>query len=163
MVLDLEPTLPCIAIRRRDLTPDPRQGVLDVEPPLHLVCRQMTTFKIVAFIVGGALVALAGLASSSHAQTKPENLPSDVTEFVGRRAACVEWSQKAFDPELTTQLDNIMTIMRSLRCEAITDDESLLRQRYASEPVVLAALKPTWVKVVKRLPVQIPPPANSDR
>jgi hypothetical protein len=123
----------------------------------------MTTFKIVAFVVGGALVALPGLASSAYAQTKSENLPSDVTEFVGRRAACVEWSQKAFDPELAAQLDNVMTIMRSLKCEAITNDESLLRQRYAGEPVILAALKPTWVKVVKRLPVQILPPANSDR
>ena len=75
----------------------------------------------------------------------------------------MEWSQKAFDPELATQLDNIMNIMRSLKCEAITNDENLLRQQYAGEPVILAALKPTWVKVVKRLPVQTPVPSNSDR
>ncbi|SRR6266404_414974 len=123
----------------------------------------MTTLKILEFVVGGLLVALAGFSPSAYAQTKPDSLPSDVTEFVGRRAACVEWSQKAFDPELATQLDNIMTIMRSLKCEAIANDESLLRQRYAGEPAILAALKPTWVKVVKRLPVQIPVPSNSDR
>jgi hypothetical protein len=123
----------------------------------------MTTFKITAFLVGGLLVALAGFAPPTYAQTKPESLPFDVTEFVGRRAACVEWSQKAFDPELATQLDNIMTIMRSLKCEAIANDEGALRQRYAGEPVILAALKPTWVKVVKRLPMQTPVPSNSDR
>lgn len=123
----------------------------------------MTTFKIFAFVIGGPLVALAGFAPCVYAQGTPQNLPSDVTEFVGRRAACVEWSQKAFDPELATQLDNIMNIMRSLKCEAVSNDESLLRQRYAGEPVILATLKPTWVKVVKRLPVQIPPPSNSDR
>jgi hypothetical protein len=121
----------------------------------------MTPFKIAAFVIGGPLVALAGFAPCAYAQSK--DLPSDVTEFVGRRAACVEWSQKAFDPEFAKQLDNIMTIMRSLKCEAITNDESLLRQRYAGEPVILAALKATWVKFVKRLPVQAPPPANSDR
>src|SRR3954449_8498070 len=97
----------------------PASGILAVELPLHLVCRQMTMFKTIAFIVGGLLIALAGFAPCVYAQGKPENLPSDVTEFVSRRAACVEWSQKAFDPELATQLDNIMNIMRSLKCEAI--------------------------------------------
>ena len=123
----------------------------------------MKTFNIAAFVLSGLLAALAGFAPRVYAQEKPANLPSDVIEFVGRRAACFEWSQKAFNPEVATQLGNIMNIMQSLKCGEIANDESLLRQRYAGEPIILATLKPTWVKIVKRLPVQTPVPPDPGR
>jgi multidrug resistance efflux pump len=75
----------------------------------------------------------------------------------------MEWSQKAFGPEGKTQLDNIMSMMESLKCGEIASDEKELRQKFAGNATILRALDTKWVKVVKRLPVRIAVPPDSDQ
>lgn len=123
----------------------------------------MIKFKNLIFPASAALVVVAGLTSGTRAQTPPADLPPDVIEFVGRRSSCLEWSIKAFDPERKAQLDSIMSIMRSLKCDEITHDENALRQKYAASAWILDALKATWTKIVKRLPVRIFVPQDSSR
>jgi hypothetical protein len=78
-------------------------------------------------------------------------------EFVGRRASCLDWSQKVTDRQHAAQVDSIVSIMLSLKCSDIVNDERALRQRYVSNPDVLSAIDDTWVKVVKRLPIRTAP------
>jgi hypothetical protein len=122
--------------------------------------RKMNSYKILLFAAG---VTIAASTGAIRAEESSENFPSDVIELVGRRAACAEWSRKAFDPTLATQAKGIMTVMQSLKCGDIADDERVLRQKYASDPIILAALKATWVKVVKRLPVRSFAPPELDQ
>ena len=93
----------------------------------------------------------------------PDDLSPDVREFIGRRSSCLEWSKKASDPERKTQLDDIMSLMRTLKCDEVANDEKALRQQYAGNPDILRALDATWVKVVKRLPVRIAVPPDPNR
>jgi hypothetical protein len=120
----------------------------------------MSAFKTFVFLGGVALVILAGLPPCTHAQESSAKLPPEVLGFLSRRGACLEWSQKATDPERAVQIDSIG---RSLKCSDIVNDERALRQRCASNPGILAALDATWVRVVKRLPVRIPVPSDLDR
>jgi hypothetical protein len=106
-------------------------------------------------LLAGVLV-LADLAPS-HAQIGPVKLPPEVMEFVGRRASCLDWSQKVTDRQHAAQVDSIVSIMRSLKCSDIANDERALRQRYVSNPDVLSAIDDTWVKVVKRVPIRTAP------
>jgi hypothetical protein len=113
------------------------------------------------------MLAAVALATSvvlprAHAQGSPE-LPPDVAGLIGRRAGCNEWSQKAFDPEWKSQIEGIMKVMQSLKCDDVADDERALRQKYAGNPKILASLRATWVKVVKRLPVRIAVPPDFGR
>ena len=93
----------------------------------------------------------------------PADLSPDVREFIGRRSDCLEWSKKASDPKRKTQLDDIMSLMRTLKCEEVANDEKSLRQQYAGNPDILRALDATWVKFVKRLPVRIAVPPDPNR
>jgi hypothetical protein len=93
----------------------------------------------------------------------PADFSPDVREFIGRRSSCLEWSKKASDPEHKTQLDDIMSLMRTLKCDEVANDEKALRQQYAGNRDILRALDATWVKVVKRLPVRIPVPPDPSR
>jgi hypothetical protein len=77
--------------------------------------------------------------------------------LISRRSACLEWSQKASDPERKKQLNDIAGILRTLKCGEVADEERALREKYAGNPDTIKALDATWVKVVKRLPVQIAP------
>jgi hypothetical protein len=120
----------------------------------------MNAHKILLFAAG---VTIAASARGIRAEENSKTFPSDVIEFVGRRAACMAWSQKAVDPALAAQAKSIMDVMQSLKCGEVANDEPALRQRYASDPVSLAALKATWVRVVTRLPVQIPAPSDLDQ
>jgi hypothetical protein len=122
----------------------------------------MNGFAVFWISASVALTVAAGSAGYANAQPRADTLPSEVVDLVNRRAACVEWSLKAFDPKLATQVDTIMDIQRSLKCEDIKDIEQSLKQKYASEPVILAALRARWVKIVKRLPVQVSVPPASD-
>ena len=101
-----------------------------------------------------AVAATVWFAPCGPATADGSSLPADAIEFVGRRASCIEWSQKATDPKQEAQVDNIM---RSLRCADIKGEEQALRTSYADDPSVIAALNATWTKIVKRIPVQSPP------
>jgi hypothetical protein len=83
--------------------------------------------------------------------------------LISRRAGCLEWSQKASDPERKAQLGDITSILRSLKCDEVANDEKVLRRQYAGNPDILRALDATWVKVVKRLPVRIAVPPDPNR
>jgi hypothetical protein len=104
-----------------------------------------------------------GTVPCADAQTGSADLPPDVTGFISRRVGCAEWSHKAIDPEHKAQMDDVRSIMVSLKCDDVADDERALRQKYASNPAILASLDAVWVKVVKRLPVQIAIPPALDR
>jgi hypothetical protein len=123
----------------------------------------MTASKTFIFLASAALAMLAGSALDAHAQANPADLPADVTAFVSRRSGCMECSQKAFGPEGKTQIDNIMRTMESLKCGEIAIDEKELRQKFAGNPAILQALDTNWVRVVKRLPVRVPVPPDSDQ
>jgi hypothetical protein len=117
-----------------------------------------------------ALAILAGPLPCAHAQVASAERPPDITEFVNRRASCSDWSQKAIDifsansPERATEIEAIYDSLRSLKCFDIVDNERALRQKYAGNPAVLAALGPgNYTKVITRLPVRVAVPAASDR
>jgi len=120
----------------------------------------MNAYKILLFAAG---VIIAASTGGIRGEENSKTFPSDVIEFVGRRTACMAWSQKAFDPALAAQAKSIMDVMQPLKCGDVTNDERALREKYASDPVVLAALKSTWVRVVTRLPVRIPVPPDLDQ
>jgi hypothetical protein len=121
----------------------------------------MMAFKSFLFFAS-TLVISDGLAPCAHAQAGQANLPAAVTAFIGRRVACGVWSKKATDAKDTAQLENAVSVMRSLRCSDIANDERALRESYAGNPDILSALDATWVKVVKRLPVRIAVPSELD-
>jgi hypothetical protein len=101
-----------------------------------------------------AVAVTVWLAPCGPATADGSSLPSDVIEFVGRRASCIEWSQKATDPKQEAQVDKIMGW---LKCADIKGEEQALRTSYADNPSVIAALNATWTKIVKRIPVHSPP------
>jgi hypothetical protein len=117
----------------------------------------MIAFRTFVFLAGVTLAILAGRAPYAQAQAGLANLPPDVMRFVGWRGSCLEWSKKATDHEKAAQIDSAVGVIRLLKCSDIVNDERALRERYASNPGVLAALDASWVKVVKRLPVRIAP------
>ncbi len=106
-------------------------------------------------LANAVLVIAAGLAPRVHAQAAT-NLPPDVRGVISRRSSCLEWSKKASDPERKTEFEDIKSVMQSLKCEGVSNDETTLRREYAGNPDILRALDATWVKIVKRLPVRIP-------
>ncbi len=123
----------------------------------------MITFRNFIFLASAALVIAAALTPCAHAQMGPPELPPDVRELVSRRAGCLEWSKKASEPERKAQLGDIESILRSLKCDEAALDEKALREKYAGSPDILRALDATWVKIVKRLPVRIPVPPDTNR
>ena len=98
------------------------------------------------------IATTAWLAVCAPAPAEESRLPADVIRFLSRRGGCHEWSQKANDPTQAAQIDKIM---RALKCEDIKGDEQALRNSYAADPNVIAALNATWIKIVKRVPVSI--------
>jgi hypothetical protein len=119
----------------------------------------MNGFKVFV-LLGATLAASTGPAPCAHAQERSVDLPTDVIEFLTRRATCLEWSLKTTNYELTAQAKDFL---RSLKCGDIAADERAVRERYAGNPDVLATLDATWVKVVKRLPVRTPVPSDLNR
>jgi hypothetical protein len=117
----------------------------------------MVAFESLLLIFAGTVVISDGFLPYAQAQTRHANLPADVTAFIGRRGGCWACSKKATDAKDTAQLDGAVSVMRSLRCSDIANDERALRESYAGNPDILSALDATWVKVVKRLPVRIAP------
>jgi len=121
----------------------------------------MTALKILSLV--GVTLASVAAAQCGKAQQSSADLPPDVAAFVARRAACSEWSRKLFEPDGLPDLNNITSMMRSLRCYDIADDQRSLQERYSGDPATLAALKGHWTRVVKRLPVRIPVPSDLDQ
>jgi hypothetical protein len=103
------------------------------------------------------------LTSVAYAQAAAVEIPSDVLEFLGRGYACAQWSRRAFDPERKAQLAETAGVLQSLKCGVLTEEERSLREKYASDPVVQRVLDASWTKIVTRLPVQAPIPADSNR
>jgi hypothetical protein len=100
-----------------------------------------------------AILVLIGMQSFAEAgQNKPSpNLPPDVAGFIARRTSCLDWISK-FQNGLDTAADFEKTLS-VLRCDAISADQLRLRQQYALQPEVIAALDHHWIKVVRRIPV----------
>jgi len=121
----------------------------------------MTALKILSLV--GVTVASVATAQCGEAQQSLADLPPDVAAFVARRAACSEWSRKVFEPDRVPDLDNITSMMRSLKCYDLANDERSLRERYSGDPATAAALKGHWTRVVKRLPIRIPVPSDLDQ
>jgi hypothetical protein len=114
--------------------------------------RRLIASKIVGFSLSCIAVATTvWLAACAPAQASGSGLPADVIDFVGRRASCLEWTQKATDPKQTAQVDKIM---HSLKCADIKGNEQALRSSYADNPSVIAALNATWIKTVRRIQVR---------
>lgn len=120
----------------------------------------MNGFKVFLFLSSATLAVWTGPVPCARAQEQPVALPPDVIGFVNRRSTCLEWSLKTTNYELTAQTKSFL---QSLKCDDIASDERAVRERYATNPDVLAALDASWVKVVKRLPVRAPVPPASDR
>jgi hypothetical protein len=106
------------------------------------------------FLAAATVIISPWPSFCAQAQASPTDLPPEVIGFVSRRAACEEWSNKTSDPASTVQVSGIM---ESLKCSDIPNHEQALREQYASNPSIVAALDATWVKVVKRVPVEIAP------
>jgi hypothetical protein len=108
-----------------------------------------------------AISALGVMLGTSIAEEmKPSDLPNEVVAFVGRRAACTEWTTKLQSDQNNA---DITKILGSLQCEALARDETILRQTYQSEPPILAAFDSTWVKIVRRVPVTVLGPSDADK
>jgi hypothetical protein len=123
----------------------------------------MTAFKSL-MLAGVALAISAGVAPHADAQTGSAELPPDVTAFVSRRASCSEWSKKAIDPEWNAWIDAIYSNLESLKCFDVMNDERALREKYASNPQILASLGAGKItKFVTRLPARIAVPPALDR
>jgi hypothetical protein len=123
----------------------------------------MTAFKSL-MLAGVALAISAGVDPRADAQTGSAELPPDVTAFVSRRASCSEWSKKAIDPEWNARIDAIYSYLESLKCFDVMNDERALRQKYASNPQILASLGAGKItKFVTRLPARIAVPPALDR
>jgi hypothetical protein len=106
------------------------------------------------FVVA-VLTILTGPGHAAWAQATRADLPPDAAELIGRRASCLEWSNKlSNNRERAAQIEDVM---RSLRCGDVPGDELVLRQKYKSEPNVIAALDATWSKAVQRLPIRPDP------
>ncbi|MBK3661792.1 hypothetical protein JJE66_11090 [Bradyrhizobium diazoefficiens] len=128
----------------------------------HLLNWSRIVPTIPRLLVAGIYVGSIWLASAAYSQFAPTDIPSDVLELVGRSYACAEWSKRAFDPERKAQLADIGSILQSLHCGEVTNSERSLRGKYAGDPGILRVLDLAWVKVVQRVPLQMPvlPDAN---
>ena len=131
----------------------------------------MTTLKNLT-LAGAALAILAGSSLRASAQTGVAEFPTDVTEFLSRRASCNEWSRKAtdewskeaIDRDRAAEIEAIYSNLRSLKCFDVIGDERALRQKYADNPEILASLgSGNYTKIIIRLPVRIAVPPASDR
>lgn len=100
------------------------------------------------FLANVTVIIAAGLEPTVPALAGSTNLPGDVAALIQRRVGCLEWSKKEHDPDRATQ---IKTILVTLKCSDIEHDEQELRQNYADNPSVIAALNADWVKVVIRV------------
>ena len=95
-----------------------------------------------------SLLSVLAICQLCSAQPKGvgNDLPQDVIAFIGRRASCHDLASKASEPVDAKQMD-------SLKCTEVSDDELVLRCRYAEALNVLKALDSAWVKIVQRLPI----------
>ena len=100
------------------------------------------------FLANVTAIIAASLEPTAPALAGSTNLPGDVVELIQRRSGCLEWSKKVNDPARATQIKAIMVTMK---CSDIEHDEQELRQNYADNPSVIAALNANWVKVVRRV------------
>ena len=118
----------------------------------------MRRFATVRWRLAG-LVSAGLLLHDAEPRAKPiPGFPDDVIAFIGRRAACRQWSAKAgADPAYGAVIAGTMQI---LGCAAVARDEAVLLERYADDPRALEALAAAWVKVVRRVPVWIGPGAR---
>jgi len=121
----------------------------------------MTAFKTI--VLAGVTLVSVLVAQCGEAQQSSADLPPDVAALVARRAACFEWSRKVFEPDRVPDINKVTSMMRSLRCYEIANDERSLREKYSGDPATLAVLKGSWTRVVKRLPVRIPVPSDLDQ
>ena len=131
----------------------------------------MTTLKNLA-LAGVALAISVALTPRARAEIGAPNPPPDVAGFISRRTDCSDWSKKAIekssqkeiDPKSNVHIDAIYSNLRSLKCFDILSDERALRQKYASNPEILALLGAGNVaKFVTRLPIRIAIPPDSRR
>lgn len=109
--------------------------------------------RIVALLAGVTVTISSWSTQSAQAQAGFAELPADVIGFIGHRAGCQNWSNKTFDPARVTETNNIIRLMK---CGDLKDEETALRNEYAGNPRILAALDATWTKIVRRVPVRIP-------
>jgi len=98
------------------------------------------------------LVAECAVAAPSEQQMEwLKTLPSDVRDFIGRRANCNYWlseetsyaertelGEDDYDSERAAQ---IQSALKRLRCGNVAKDEATIKQRYASNQGVLRALE----------------------
>lgn len=62
-------------------------------------------------------------------------VPTDVFDFVGRRAMCEHWSgEEGYDDDRRTRIAGALA---ELRCETLDADETALRAKYADQPRLL--------------------------
>jgi hypothetical protein len=80
-------------------------------------------------------------------------LPANADDLIHRRAGCDKWAA-----ELHAHQDRaagIEATRANLKCDAVTNDEAALRQKYIGSPAVLNLLSAKWVRIVKRVPLKI--------
>jgi|EndMetStandDraft_8_1072994.scaffolds.fasta_scaffold116250_2 hypothetical protein len=105
--------------------------------------------SVLALLLG--TISAAAIAEEQEILTSA-NLPTDVTAFVSRRTSCDDLALKANADALQTEdADRIRLI---LKCNAVVPEEAALRRKYQDNSLVIAALDATWVKIVRRVPVQ---------
>ncbi len=98
------------------------------------------------------------------AQAGASELPPEVLTFVHRRARCQEWSSsEVADPHRAAETKSAL---QTWKCAEAPQDERALREKFAGDSRVLAAIEADWRIIVRRVPVQIAPesePSGSDR
>jgi hypothetical protein len=95
------------------------------------------------------------LMSVGSVSSQQAALPDDVIAFIGRRASCEDWIERAkADPAISAQL---AATLSPLRCADIPQEETALRERYRGNEPVIGALISTWKRVIRRVPVDSSP------
>ena len=106
------------------------------------------------FLIGGALISqileITLAATPAQQSAGLRNLPADVRDFIGRRANCTYWRSEETSYAERTELGEddydsereaqIQSALRRFRCSDVAQDETALKQRYASNQAVLSAL-----------------------
>jgi hypothetical protein len=86
-------------------------------------------------------------------------LPPAVTDLIGRRTSCVDWTAKSHtNPSLASGLASTLD---TLRCSDVPKEEVAVRKLYHRDAHIIAALDAKWVKVVQRVPVRPVPNAST--
>lgn len=117
-----------------------RWSLLTAQTPLWMAddanCCATGGEATLTFTIREGVLRLSDVSAQNALVELAMTVPTEVFDFVGRRALCEHWSgEEGYDDDRKAQIADALT---RLRCDALEADEAALQTKYADEHRILA-------------------------